>query len=129
MTDIAWIVANDISRKAVSALPIRFQKMIRWATLTLSHHCDDQIVLLDVFSDRVYFAYPTKSGPNGALLLYDEMNNRYTYNYDAKDYPVLRIRLIGGQKVLELRFCNDTINLPRSYLKDRNTALELLEET
>jgi len=124
-----YLVCNEISQKAITALPMRFQRLIQNYANVSSFFLDDITSVLEVFSDKVYIAYPTKSGLNGVLFMLEHMNFRWTYNFEAKDYPVLRPVKIGNQKVLELRYCHALSHLPKSYLEDRHKAFEKLEES
>lgn len=120
------LVCNDISQKLIATLPIRFQKMIKSYCFLSDHFLDDMVVVLDVFSDCIYFAYPTKSITNGAWFLVKHMNELYTYDFDNNDLEVAKITMLGNRKVIQLRYCNATSHLPKDHLQQMQKMEGLL---
>lgn len=121
-----YLVCNDISQKAIPALPLRFQKMIKTYSFLSGHFLDDMVTVLDVFADCVYFSYPTKSGVNGAWFLVKHMNELYTYDFDNHDLEVAKITMLGNRKVIQLRYNNNTSHLPKDQLAEMRKMEGLL---
>jgi hypothetical protein len=121
-----YLVCNDISQKAIPALPIRFQKMIQTYCFLSEHFLDDMVTILDVFSDCIYFAYPTKSGMNGTWFLVKHMNELYTYDLDNHKLEVAKIDILANRKVIKLSYCNNTSHLPKDYLRQMQKMEGLL---
>lgn len=113
-----YLVCSEFSLKAYSALTIRFKKMVEYYAFCSDHFLDDSCVINEVFSDKIYFQFPTKSGQNGAMRLKELLNYAYIYNPDG-EHEVLREIPISGKKVLELRYCNNTSHLTLDYIKQR----------
>lgn len=113
-----YFVCSEFSLKAYAALPIRFKKMVEYYAFCCQHFLDDSMALTEVFADKVYIQYPTKSGGNGAMYMLDVMNERYTFDPNG-ELDVLREVTVSNKKVLELRYCNNTSHLPLDYIRQK----------
>lgn len=113
------ILCTQEQAQIISALPIRFQRMIQWYSICLNYHCDDLTRIDQVLDGRVIFYYPTKSGVNGAFDIVHQMNNRYTYDFSNYDFEVARLICIDDKKRIELRYCDRSTHVPRDYLQQR----------
>ena len=116
MTDFSAILCSRDQQRIIAALPIRFQRMIVWAGICLRYHADDLLCIDEVYGDCIYIMYPTKSGINGAIDLVEQMNFRYTYDFDNHDMDVAELSCVGDKKRIKLRWCNNTVQLSKSYL-------------
>lgn len=118
------ILCTPEQSQIISALPIRFQRMITWYAICLKFHSDDLTRVDQVLDGQVIFYYPTKSGVNGALDIVEQMNHRYCYDFGNQDYDVCKLLAIGEKKRIMLRFCNNTTYLPRKYLEEKEKHVE-----
>lgn len=119
-----WSMFNTIlctpeQAQIISALPIRFQRMITWYSIVLKYFSDDLTRIDQVLDGRVIFYYPSKSGVNGAFDIVQQMNYRYVYDLENHDLEVCRLICIDEKKRVELRWVNATSHLPVDYLKQR----------
>lgn len=122
----SWIMFNTVlctpeQAQIISALPIRFQRMITWYSICLKFHSDDLTRIDQVLDGQIIFYYPSKSGVNGAFDIVQQMNHRYIYNYDAGDYEVCKLLCLGEKKRIQLRYCDRSTHLPLDYLKQKET--------
>jgi hypothetical protein len=113
------ILCTPEQAQIISALPLRFQRMITWYSICLKYHSDDLTRIDQVLDGRVIFYYPTKSGVNGAFDIVHQMNNRYTYDFGNYDFEVCRLICIDEKKRIELRYCDRSTHVPRDYLQQR----------
>lgn len=113
------ILCTPEQAQLISALPIRFQRMITWYSICLKFHSDDLTRIDQVLDGRVIFYYPTKSGVNGAFDIVHQMNCRYVYDFDNHDFEVCKLLLIGDKKRIMMRYCDRTTHLPKDYLQQR----------
>lgn len=113
------ILCTPDQAQIISALPIRFQRMITWYSIVLKYFSDDLTRIDQVLDGRVIFYYPTKSGINGAFDIVHQMNNRYTYDFDSHDLNVCELLSIGEKKRIMLRWCDRTTHVPRDYLQEK----------
>lgn len=116
---ITPLLCTTEQSQIISALPIRFQRMITWYCICLKYHCDDLTRIDQVLDGRVIFFYPSKSGVNGAFDIIEQMNRRYTYDFDNNDFEVCRAICLDEKKRIELRWCNATSHLSKDYLQQR----------
>lgn len=116
---ITPILCTPEQSQIISALPIRFQRMIQWYAICLKFHSDDLTRVDQVLDGQVIFYYPTKSGVNGAFDIVHQMNCRYVYDFDANDHEVCKILLLGEKERIQLRYCDRSTHLPLDYLKQR----------
>lgn len=89
--------------------------MVEYYCYCCNHFLDDSAIISEVFSDKIYFQYPVKSGQNGADFLLETMNFRYKYDPYGK-LEVLSEVSISNKKMLELVFCNATTHVPLDYV-------------
>lgn len=113
------ILCTPDQAQIISALPIRFQRMIQWYSICLKFHSDDLTRIDQVLDGRIILYYPTKSGVNGAIDIVEQMNNRYTYDFDNHDFEVARLICVDDKKRIEFRYCDSSTHLSREYLKQR----------
>lgn len=120
---ITPILCTPEQAQIISALPIRFQRMIQWYSICLKFHSDDLTRIDQILDGQVIFYYPTKSGVNGAFDIVREMNHRYTYDPDNHDFEVCKLLALGEKKRIMLRYCHQTTHLARDYLQRRNDEI------
>lgn len=118
-----WSMFNPIlctpeQHQIISALPIRFQRIITWYSIALKFHCDDLTRIDQVLDGQILFYYPSKSGVNGALFIAEHMNDLYTYDHDNHEDWVCKILPLEDKKRILLRWCNNTSHLPRKYQEE-----------
>lgn len=113
-----YFVCSEFSLRAYAALPIRFKKMVEYYAYCCDHFLDDSMILLEVFSDKIFIQYPAKSGENGAMYMMDVMNDRYIYDPKG-ELDVLKEISISGKRLLELRYCNSTTHLTLDYIRKK----------
>lgn len=114
---MTMLLCTPEQAQIISALPIRFQRMIQWYTICLKFHSDDLTRVDQVLNGHILFYYPTKSGVNGAIDIVQQMNYRYTYDPDNHELDVAQLICIGEKKRIQLRWCDRSTHLNRYYLK------------